>query len=146
MQTRQVEGIRYVGMILSGMGDAAALPVAELLTDETLETRWAAAFILTMIGADARAALPALEKTLANTGLERIAEKRLVEANRVASGLVKAAADYDMIVIGASKEGVFSSVLFGEIPEKVARYSRTPVMIVRRYEGAVKSLVKKVMG
>jgi nucleotide-binding universal stress UspA family protein len=51
-----------------------------------------------------------------------------------------------MIVLGASKEGVFSSVLFGEIPEKVARYSRTPVMIVKRYEGRVKSVIKKILG
>jgi len=66
IQTRQVEGIRYIGMILSGMGEAAALPVAELLSDETLETRWAAAFILTMIGTEVKAALPALEKAVAN--------------------------------------------------------------------------------
>ena len=58
----------------------------------------------------------------------------------------KAAADYDLIVLGASREGVFSSVLFGEIPEKIARYSQTPVMIVKRYEGPVKSIVKKVLG
>ena len=58
----------------------------------------------------------------------------------------KAAADYDLIVLGASREGVFSSVLFGEIPEKIARYSQTPVMIVKRYEGPVKSIVKRVLG
>jgi nucleotide-binding universal stress UspA family protein len=64
----------------------------------------------------------------------------------VATTLIKAAADYDLLVLGASREGLFSSVLFGEIPEKVARYSKTPVMIVKRFEGGVKSLVKKVMG
>ena len=64
----------------------------------------------------------------------------------VVTALNRAAADYDLIVPGASKVGVFSNVLFGETPEKVARYSHTPVMIVKRYEGPVKSLVKKVMG
>ena len=59
---------------------------------------------------------------------------------------MRAAADYDLLVLGASKEGIFSSVLFGEIPEKVARYSTQPVMIVRRYEGLVKSLVRRVIG
>jgi hypothetical protein len=62
------------------------------------------------------------------------------------TALIKAGADDDLIVLGASKEGVFSSVLFGEIPEKIARCSHIPVMIVRRYEGTVKSIVKKVMG
>ena len=51
-----------------------------------------------------------------------------------------------LIVLGASKEGVFSNVLFGVIPEKVARYAKTPVMIVQRYEGPVKTLVKRIMG
>ncbi len=41
---------------------------------------------------------------------------------------------------------MFSNVLFGEIPEKVARYSPSMVMIVQRYEGPVKSLVKRIMG
>jgi amino acid transporter/nucleotide-binding universal stress UspA family protein len=87
-----------------------------------------------------------IRKTLRLTGMLGKATTRLVEGKRVATTLVKTAADYDLIVLGASKEGVFSSVLFGEIPEKVARYSPVPVMIVRRYEGAVKSIVKKVMG
>jgi nucleotide-binding universal stress UspA family protein len=87
-----------------------------------------------------------INKTTHLTGLEGNVEARLLEGRRVATALVKAAAEYDLIVLGASKEGVFSSVLFGEIPEKLARYSRTPVMIVKRYEGAIKTVVKKVMG
>jgi nucleotide-binding universal stress UspA family protein len=91
-------------------------------------------------------ALEWIDKTIHRTGLEGAVDRRLVEGKKVASALVKAAGDFDMIVLGASKEGVFSSVLFGEIPEKVARYSRTPVMIVKRYEGRVKSVIKKILG
>jgi nucleotide-binding universal stress UspA family protein len=87
-----------------------------------------------------------IQKTIRLTDLGGKAKNCLLEGKRVAGTLVKAAADYDLIVMGASREGVFSSVLFGEIPEKVARYCQTPVMIVKRYEGPVKSIVKKVMG
>jgi len=87
-----------------------------------------------------------MQKTIRLTNLEGQVEMRLLEGKRVATTLVKAAADYDLVVLGASKEGVFSNALFGEIPEKVARYAHTPVMIVQRYEGPVKSLVKRVMG
>jgi amino acid transporter/nucleotide-binding universal stress UspA family protein len=87
-----------------------------------------------------------IQKTIHLTNLEGKADMRLLEGKRVATTLVKAAADYDMIALGASREGVFSNVLFGEIPEKVARYSKSPVMIVQRYEGPVKSLVKRIMG
>ncbi len=87
-----------------------------------------------------------IDKTIQDSGLRGNVEKRIIEANNIAAGLVRAAADYDLLVLGASKEGIFSSVLFGEIPEKVARYSTQPVMIVRRYEGLVKSLVRRVIG
>jgi nucleotide-binding universal stress UspA family protein len=87
-----------------------------------------------------------MQKTLRLTNLEGRVEMRLLEGKRVATTLVKAAADCDLVVLGASREGVFSNALFGEIPEKVARYAQTPVMIVQRYEGPVKSLVKRVMG
>jgi len=87
-----------------------------------------------------------MHKTIHLTNLAGKADMRILEGKRVATTLVKAAGDYDMIALGASREGVFSNVLFGEIPEKVARYSKSPVMIVQRYEGPVKSLVKRIMG
>jgi nucleotide-binding universal stress UspA family protein len=87
-----------------------------------------------------------MHKTIRLTNLEGRIEMRLLEGKRVATTLVKAAADYDLVMLGASREGVFSNVLFGEIPEKVARYAHTPVMIVQRYEGPVKSVVKRIMG
>ena len=93
-----------------------------------------------------RSALQWIRKTIHLTRLEGKAEPRLLEGKKVASTLVKAAAQYDLIVLGSSKEGLFSNVLFGEIPEKVARYSKAPVMIVQRYEGPVKSLIKRIMG
>ena len=87
-----------------------------------------------------------IDNTLSESPLRVTATKRLISADRIATGLVQASVDYDLIALGASKEGVFSSVLFGEIPEKVARYSKTSVMIVKRYEGVVKTVVKKILG
>jgi len=87
-----------------------------------------------------------IQKTIHLTRLENRADARLLEGKRVATTLINVARDYDLVVLGASKEGLFSNVLFGEIPEKVARYAKTPVMIVRRYEGPVKTLIKRIMG
>jgi len=56
-------GVRLTGMLLSGMGQSPALPLANLLEDENPRIRWAAATILAMIGPDMKAALPALENT-----------------------------------------------------------------------------------
>ncbi len=88
-----------------------------------------------------------IEKTVRRTGLSGKVNTKLIEGNRVTSSIVKTSGEYDMVVVGASNEGIFSNVLFGEIPEKIARYSSSSsVMIVKRYEGPVKSLINKVLG
>ena len=87
-----------------------------------------------------------IEKTIEGSTLGPDVRKLLIESNHVAGGLVRAGNDFDMIVLGASREGLFSSVLIGEIPERVARHSRKPVMMVKGYEGTVKSLVRKIIG
>ena len=61
---------------------------------------------------------------------------------RTANGL----GTIDLVVIGAAKEPFFKKMLFGEIPEKVARYSPSSVLVVKKFEGVVKSILKKVMG
>ena len=64
-----------------------------------------------------------IHNTIRLTGLAGKAKIRLVEGKRVATALVMASKEYDLVVLGASKEGLFSSVLLGEIPEKAGRYS-----------------------
>jgi nucleotide-binding universal stress UspA family protein len=73
-------------------------------------------------------------------------EQRIISSKSVAGGIAKESRDFDLVVLGAAREPLFQRVLFGEIPEKVARYSPTSVMVVKRYEGAVKSLLKRALG
>ena len=73
-------------------------------------------------------------------------QTRLIEAKSVAGGIARASREYDLLTIGAAKEPWFRRVLFGEIPEKVARYSPTSVLVVKKYEGAIKSRLKRIMG
>jgi nucleotide-binding universal stress UspA family protein len=87
-----------------------------------------------------------IEETLAKTVSAMKYKKRLIEAKSVAGGIARASRDYDLVVIGAAKEPIFRKMLFGEIPEKVARFSPTSVLMVKKYEGVVKSVFKRVMG
>jgi amino acid transporter/nucleotide-binding universal stress UspA family protein len=87
-----------------------------------------------------------IEKTLVHFDVTVPLRKRLIEAESVAGGLALASRDCDLVVIGAAKEPLFRKVLLGEIPEKVARHSPASVLVVKRYEGAVKSIVKRFMG
>lgn len=71
---------------------------------------------------------------------------RLIESTTVVGGIAKSSREYDLVVIGAEKEPMFRRILFGEIPEKVARYSSSSVVVVKKYEGVVKSVLKRILG
>jgi len=87
-----------------------------------------------------------IEETIKGMDKRLVPNKKLIESQSVAGGIAKASRDYDLVVIGAAKEPFFSKMLFGEIPEKVARYSPCSVLVVKKYEGVVKNLLKKILG
>jgi nucleotide-binding universal stress UspA family protein len=87
-----------------------------------------------------------VEETLELLDRSVVSQAMIVDAETIAGGIAKASREFDMLVIGAAKEPWFRKVLFGEIPEKVARFSPTSVMVVKKYEGPVKSTLKKIMG
>jgi amino acid transporter/nucleotide-binding universal stress UspA family protein len=91
-------------------------------------------------------ALEKLEETLKHLEPAVNTSKRLISSNSIAGGIAKTGRDYDLVVIGAAKEPFFRKMLFGEIPEKVARFSPTSVLVVKKYEGVVKNVLKKIMG
>lgn len=87
-----------------------------------------------------------IEETLEKMDSSGKVEKKLIESKSVAGGIARAGKNYDLVIIGAAKEPLFRKMLFGEIPEKVARFSPTSVLLVKRYEGVVKSILKKIFG
>ncbi len=87
-----------------------------------------------------------IEATLKNLNPDITRSAKIIKSKSVAGGIAKASRDFDLVVIGAAKEPFFRKVLLGEIPEKVARFSPTSVLVVKRYEGAVKNILKKVLG
>ncbi len=64
----------------------------------------------------------------------------------MAGGIAKASKDYDLVVLGAAKEPLFRRVLIGDIAAKVVRYSPASVMLVKRYEGRLRSVLKRLLG
>jgi nucleotide-binding universal stress UspA family protein len=87
-----------------------------------------------------------IDKTLSRMGRDVQVDRLLIEGKTVAGGIARASKDFDLVVLGAAREPLFRQVLFGEIPEKVARYSPASVLVVKQYEGRVRSLFKRVFG
>jgi nucleotide-binding universal stress UspA family protein len=87
-----------------------------------------------------------IDKTMTHVRVDVPVDKKLIESTSVAAGLAKASRDFDLVIIGAAKEPLFRKILLGEIPEKVARFSPASVLVVKRYEGPVKSIIKRILG
>lgn len=87
-----------------------------------------------------------IERTHARITADVPIDHRLLEAKTIAGGIAKASRDYDLVVLGAAREPWYQQVLFGEIPEKVARYSPASVLVVKQYEGRLRSLLKRAFG
>lgn len=62
-------------------------------------------------------------------------ERRVATAENVVEGIVQVGAEADLVLIGASEESLIDQVLFGSVPEQVARLCPTPVVMVKRYRG-----------
>ena len=87
-----------------------------------------------------------IDKTLSRMAPEVKVDRLLIEGKTIAGGIARASKDFDLVVLGAAREPFFQQVLFGEIPEKVARYSPASVLVVKQYEGRVRSLFKRAFG
>jgi amino acid transporter/nucleotide-binding universal stress UspA family protein len=87
-----------------------------------------------------------IDETLSALNNKFIYERKIIESKSIAGGIAKASKDFNLVVIGAAKEPFFRKMLFGEIPEKVARFSPTSVIMVKKYEGVVKSILKRIFG
>ena len=79
-----------------------------------------------------RAAENMLQEALARHADNPRLARRVVLAPGVVEGILQAAADHDLLMLGASREGVLDRVLFGDVPERVATLSPTPVIVVKR--------------
>jgi uncharacterized hydrophobic protein (TIGR00271 family) len=69
-------------------------------------------------------------------GLGEVAtESRVVRADSVVEGIAEAGTDCDLVFVGSSEESLIDQLLFGTVPEQVARACPTPVVMVKHYRG-----------
>lgn len=66
----------------------------------------------------------------------------LIEAKSISDGITQIAKDYDLVVIGASRESSVDKLIFGNIPDLVVRDSKSTVVVFREPN----SRVSHVMG
>ncbi len=72
-----------------------------------------------------------IDRTIEGLPTDDVIKTKLVTAPGIVRGILSEAQGYDLMLLGASEEGVFDRVLFGTIPERIAQKSPVPVMIVK---------------
>ena len=87
-----------------------------------------------------------LGKTLERLELDLPVTRKVIESKSIAGGIAKESLEYDLVVLGSTRDRFIRQVMFWEIPEKVARYSPASVLVLRRYEGRIRSLLKRAFG
>lgn len=70
-------------------------------------------------------------------------ESRVVTAESVVEGIAQAGAESDLVFLGASEESLIDQVLFGVLPEQVARACPSPVVIVKSFRGLSRFWLKR---
>jgi len=69
---------------------------------------------------------------------------RLQSASSPTAGLVRAAAEYDLLILGAAREALMQQLLFGTKTRTVASLVKRSVLMVKQYEGPARAAVKEL--
>ncbi|MCH7471865.1 universal stress protein, partial [bacterium] len=76
--------------------------------------------------------------TIADVPFAVDTERKLLTGASVAAAVLKEsrANAYDVIIVGATKVSLLKRAMFGQIPERIAHLSLTPVILAKHHEGA----------
>ena len=70
---------------------------------------------------------------------------RIIEDKSITKGIIKASKEYDTLIIGATRTSIYQQIMFGSIPEQVARQVDKNLIVVKHHN-PVRALIGRVMG
>lgn len=86
---------------------------------------------------------PAVERIFEEGGFT--IKSKVIHNDSIPDGIISAAEGYDAIMVGATRQSIYPQILFGNIPEKIARGANKTVIMVKHHD-PVKALLGKVVG
>ncbi len=81
----------------------------------------------------------------ANTDPETHINVQMREAKAPAAGLIAAAAECDLLILGAAPEGVVNHLFFGAGTREIASQVKCSVIMVRQYEGRARKAFREIL-
>jgi amino acid transporter/nucleotide-binding universal stress UspA family protein len=83
------------------------------------------------------------ERVMKNNGEVKV-NRMIIESDSVSEGIIEAGKDFDTLMVGATKQSIYPQILFGNIPEDIAKRANKTVIVVKHYH-PIKSLLGRVM-
>ena len=149
VRTNPVEKLhRILAPVAGGPNGRLALLTAVSLARSTKETTQIVLLHVTLPNSDPVRAQARAENAFrrANEGVTYDnLEKRIVSAETPLNGILAAAQDCDMIIIGATKEPLFRNLLMGNVAQQVAEQASCPVLIVKQRSTAMASMLRETV-
>lgn len=129
----------------------AAFYAARLMSDDDLFRELS---LVTLVKPDAGETARSASQTMVDEALEQAKEvaspeaklsARLIEDAEVVAGISKEAKGHDVLVVGATRETLLPQMMFGNIPEELARNFDGPVLMVRSHH-PLSSMMGRIIG
>jgi basic amino acid/polyamine antiporter, APA family len=101
-------------------------------------------------------ALPGMDETRSKENLKAAEERlssveevtiksKLIRSDSISKGIGKESKNYDAVMVGAAGKSIYPQIMFGNIPEEIAKYTKRTVIVVKHYH-PVKALLGRVVG
>ncbi|MFQ5945767.1 MAG: amino acid permease [Anaerolineae bacterium] len=78
-------------------------------------------------------------------GFDHPIRTKVIEDPDVANGILGELETHNLLILGATEEGLFEQRLFGGLPERIARLSPKTVVMAKRHRGPVRSLLRRIV-
>jgi uncharacterized hydrophobic protein (TIGR00271 family) len=85
-----------------------------------------------------------IEKTFTELEFSQPPEEKVIIAENVVEGVLREAEGHDLILIGASEQGLFDQFAFGSIPQQIVNRTSQTAVMVKRYKGATEFWLGKL--
>ena len=72
-------------------------------------------------------------------------DSRLIPHKSISVGVIEESKNFDAVVVGAAGKSIYPQIIFGSIPEAIAKHAGKPVILVKHYH-PVKALLGRVIG
>jgi len=76
--------------------------------------------------------------------LKKKVDGKLIESKSISAGIIKESESFDACLIGAAHEGLMQQILFGSIPERIAKKCRCTMIMVKKHQKPFKNIISRL--